>query len=52
MSQSTLDKLSVRLDELEKAGLEESDEYEKISDDYQAIALNMVEGSILGDSDE
>jgi hypothetical protein len=52
MTQSTLDKLSARLDELEKAGLADSDEYDKVSDDHQAIALNMVEGDLIGGGDE
>jgi hypothetical protein len=49
MTQSILDKLSAQLDELEKAGLADSDEYDNISDDYQAVALNIIEADILSD---
>lgn len=49
MSVEILKKLAEQLADLEAKGLTDSDEYEKLSDDYQTIALNEIEGNIFDD---
>jgi hypothetical protein len=47
MSKETLEKLRKNLKVLEARGLTDSDEYERLSDEYQAIAQDLVMESIF-----
>ena len=44
-----LESLRRRILEMEDDGLEDTQEYEKLSDDYQALALDRVVENILED---
>lgn len=48
----TLERIGKRLEELEAQGLQDSDEYDDLSDDYQAIAQDLVLNQIFGEDDE
>lgn len=44
-----LEQIATQMEDLEKRGLQESNEYEKLSDDWQSLALDLVEVDILGE---
>ena len=46
-----LDSIRRRILEMEDDGLEDTQEYEDLSDDYQALALDWVTEDILEDTD-
>jgi hypothetical protein len=45
----TLEKLSEKMLEMEKNGLQDTPEYSIIVDEWQDLAMNWVIGDILGD---
>lgn len=47
--QEALISMAIRLDALLAAGKEDTEEYEKLSEEYQALALDSVEDDIFGD---
>jgi len=46
---AALDRMAARLEELKQQGLEDSDEYEELSDEWQSLAQDLVLNNILSD---
>lgn len=44
-----LDDIAKQLEEMRKQGLEDTDEYEDLSEEWQCLALNILEGEWLDD---
>lgn len=49
MSKEILEILAKRMQELEELGLEDSDEYEKLSNDYHSVAIDLVFDELVPD---
>lgn len=48
-TESLLKRLAARIEVLEKAGLQDSQEYEDLSDEYQSLGVEWSMVKILGD---
>ena len=48
-TEGLLKRLAARIDALEKAGLQDSEEYEDLSDEYQSLGVEWSMVKILGD---
>lgn len=46
---AALDRMAARLEELKQQGLEDSDEYEELSDEWQSLAQDLVLNNIFSD---